>query len=1398
MGNLKRPTLPWRRYWVRFGEAIDCGEERGFLTDPEDRYGRHANPNVARLDSLLPRVGPTVLCGEPGIGKSTELEGVRAVLAPEGEFLRWIVFRDVADVTDFRRRTVDHTLWKEWRVGSGRMNLVVDGVDEGLLRVPNFINDLRGMLADEPVDRLRLVLGCRTAEWPIEMGRRLFDLWPDHASQPICELCPLRRQDAELAAQAAGCDVEKFLEAVWERRVTALAARPVTLFFLVDEFRRHGHFPATHRELYERGTANLSREIDPARLELLRSIRKTTLPITDAERLRAAQHLAALLLLSGRSAIQLPGAAFGIENAGDLLLEEGSGGAANPTMPALEEAVESALFTSAGGERRFGFVHQTFAECLAAQRLASLPLIQLRQLLCQRDPRGEHVVPQLSELAAWLAGNHREFCEHILRIEPEVLLRSDVARLNDDVKMRLVAAVLKGAAEDKISDDVGYRRFLSGLNHPDLAAQLRPIIENTAGHLIARRMAMHIAEECKCVDVADALVAVVMNPAESNHIRDEAAGALADAAPADGLAILEPLAKGEVLPDPDDTIKGAALRRFVPQHWSVRAALPYVTPRKNSHFMGMYEMFLRYELPKAITVDDLPDVLAWLRDKPNALDSLSPFHKVASAAAAKALSHLDLPVVREATADLWQVWLLRHDIHHLPTDSELRTVLLENADARHQLASMFLNHAATEPKHATRLRWPLPVIHGSESLDWLLDNITGAPADRQANWAAAIAVLANDPAVVAPCLDKLLLRMADVPALTAQFEWLRAWDREEKIARNAKAAWLREKRLRKQAAKYAYVAPDPKPQIDGAFAQFSTGNQLAWLQLWYQLILGENGHEEHVLNPDVMSCPNWQRLTSEQRNLIPSVARAFLLTQKPEQNPYNTITGPSLAAISAIWLLRDTLASDDELRAVLSTKWLPTVVSYVEDSAPRHELFALVFELSPDAAITELMHKAAEEAKQHKHPFAFRLARKCWSVALSTAAIKLVDGWTNPEAVLNGLTEVAERDPEAVADYISGLIHNVQPAIAYPIQLFGALAVGLSFMPERFWPAVEPLLEADTDLARKVLAHVCYGLDLDRRGTLARMSEAQLERLFLLLRRVYPPADDPPARKGGFVSGNDCARRLRGQLPGMIAGRGTEAACSELGKLATAFPEEATWFRWSQREAIANVRRDKWKPPPPNDVKSVIERADARILNSDDDLVDVILESLARLQRALTRQSLPKAEELWAWDGAGLKRSKFRPKDEEALSDYVARWLSEDLGPAAGVIVNREVQPRRGARTDIIVDAVTRKPEADYNKLTVVIEVKGCWHSDVRTGLETQLVDGYLKAHGWRCGIYLVGWFVCPQWQKPVNRLRSVTAADAANEVEALSVGFDGVSSPYLVRTCLLDCTLPPAKAPSS
>ena len=61
-----------------------------------------------------------------------------------------------------------------------------------------------------------------------------------------------------------------------------------------------------------------------------------------------------------------------------------------------------------------------------------------------------------------------------------------------------------------------------------------------------------------------------------------------------------------------------------------------------------------------------------------------------------------------------------------------------------------------------------------------------------------------------------------------------------------------------------------------------------------------------------------------------------------------------------------------------------------------------------------------------------------------------------------------------------------------------------------------------------------------------------------------------------------------------------------------------------------------------------------------------------------------------------------------------------------------------------------------YETVRVIIEAKGCWNSKLRAAMQTQLVDRYLKDNQCRHGIYLVGWYVCPQWDNADYRKADV------------------------------------------
>jgi hypothetical protein len=157
----------------------------------------------------------------------------------------------------------------------------------------------------------------------------------------------------------------------------------------------------------------------------------------------------------------------------------------------------------------------------------------------------------------------------------------------------------------------------------------------------------------------------------------------------------------------------------------------------------------------------------------------------------------------------------------------------------------------------------------------------------------------------------------------------------------------------------------------------------------------------------------------------------------------------------------------------------------------------------------------------------------------------------------------------------------------------------------------------------------------------------------------------------------------------------------------------------------------------------------------------------------------------------------YRPKDEEAFSDYVKRHLEGDLG-RRGVVVNREVVIRRGEgagrgeRTDIHVDAVVRGPGAEEHRtVTVIVEVKGSWYQRLYHAMQAQLVERYLRDNESQHGLYLVGWFNCPQWDDTDRRKATAIRRDLEETRERLEAKAAELSEgelrikPLIINTAL-------------
>lgn len=222
------------------------------------------------------------------------------------------------------------------------------------------------------------------------------------------------------------------------------------------------------------------------------------------------------------------------------------------------------------------------------------------------------------------------------------------------------------------------------------------------------------------------------------------------------------------------------------------------------------------------------------------------------------------------------------------------------------------------------------------------------------------------------------------------------------------------------------------------------------------------------------------------------------------------------------------------------------------------------------------------------------------------------------------------------------------------------------------------------------------------------------------------------------------------------------------------------------------MRRKTWQPSQPEEIVRLVLDREKHFVHNGEQLLEVILASLARLELELHGET-PAVADLW-YPTVG---NNHKPKDENPFSDYVKRFLDRDL-KSRGIIINREVELRcnsggqPGERTDIHVDAVVKSPNGEtHDSITVIIEVKGCWHREVMTAMETQLVDRYLANNANPYGLYLVGWFTCTQWDNNDGRKNStprMTIDEAKQHFDTQAEQLSSASQ--LVRACVIDSAL--------
>lgn len=1395
----QRDLLPWRRFWCpREGSYAD---DDGFLRNPDSEYARFYTSDAVAYEALAAKQC-LVLLGEPGMGKSSELRRMAAEarqLETGGATTLYRDLREYESMADIQARIFESREAAAWRDGDERLLLFLDSLDEALLSVEVIASRLPSLLSEYPADRLTLRIACRTAEWPDFLGNALHKIW-EREAYGVYEIVPLRKIDVRLSATYRGLDPEAFLSAVRDRDIAAFASKPNTLNLLLDLFTSTGGvLPQSQVQLYQDGLLHMceGHDADGERRTSRRAGRHSA-----AQRFAIASRIAAITILGNRAAIwQGPRAEAPATDVPIAAISGGTEPVGRDEVQVDDESIRdvlanTGLFTSRG-PRRMGWAHQTYAEYLAASWLLrhEMPLGQIEGLIRHPNDRERKFIPQLHELVAWLAGMDRRVRDLAHTVEPEILLRTDVRNLDEEDRAALVDRLLWMEEKGQLpfSDYFRPRRY-DRLKHAALPEQLRPWIVEPGRHAGARELAIEIAGAAGATALAGVLADAVLQPAESLDVRVAAAAALILLGDENAIRRLTPLAVADLPEDESDELRGVVLEVLWPHHITSEALFGALTKPKYHNNSGAYKQFL-WGLGPTLSQGSTPCALAWVTGNGWVADD---FAELRFEIIRRAWDQADDPAVLQALADevaadldQFREWAARGG-----DAKEFAAVVSEHPERRRRLVERILR-SATEfgYGYGVRLVYGVPPLLTPDDFSWLLDHASkSADEAERARWS----ILATRRfAFDVPHHLEVLYARRDDPGLAAVVRAIlgpedldspAAISGREHVSKMQELEALRaERRDRKPTLPAQEV-------IAAELDDLRKGRADAWIRIEWALLRNKDDEREwvsSVVRPSRTWV--WDSLHETVQKEVLGAAREYLQTEISSGESLTYSHWGGRAAYQAFILLLD--EEPDTPRAFPENvweRWIRVIVTssrtgrsakpeeYVRDE----ELLQLAYQAVPEMVIGEILALLRTENAQQKQLLSAHNFMELREAALQAALLELAFDssltTTSTRQLLSLLLEQGYPAAERKAvNALSGSVPRGKNARARVLTIAEALFIdGSDAGVQAAWQFAKRAKALAKDFALGVATRGA------RRG-LQAFDERQLGELFTWLTELFP-YPDPVYHGMHRITSDYEARRWRSACATELADRATPAAIETLTALSRRWPE-LSWLNNTISRAEAEKRRRTWVPAGPGQLLELAAEVDRRFVASAGQLMDLVIESVGRLEKELQGE-LPASANLWdEFDGGA------RPKGEEHLSDEITRHLRRDL-IGRGLVVGREVQIRRpsrsarsGRRTDIYLEALD---PSGLNSIVMVVEVKGSWNRAVLEGMEKQLVGQYLAGNP-RCqhGLYVVGWYLCPRWSNDEGKTRTRRLRSRSSLVTKLQGQASALTdSTRRIEALVLDC----------
>jgi hypothetical protein len=1176
---------PWQRYWHKFEDAPNLID--GFLVVWEGLQG-----NAFQFDKFF-NTPCLVLLGEPGIGKSIEIANLYAAQVEDDNNVKHYCNLNSIPNTDYlNKRVFEADKLIAWKNGHSNLYLFLDSLDEALLNINTLSILLGEEISDLPIERLFLRIACRSAEWSSlsKLENMLKTLWKTEEFQ-ILQLAPLQKKDVVQAAETEKLSSDDFLIEIFEKGVSLLAAKPVTLKLLLNLYKDKQTLPSNQSELYEQGCLALLEED----LEEHPSAKDNGL--TAHQRLIVAARIAAMMIFANKSSI-LFGRTIDERTDADILISELAGysekGKDGVEFAVSEkniiETIHKGLFRNDVQPKRIKFSHQTYAEFLAAHYLnyREMPDSTIIELIGDK-----YLYPQLYETSAWIAGSRISIFRHLMKIAPLVLLRSDVISAEDDLRFKLSERVLEVFDREEAQDNWIHSYYYK-LKNSRLAQQLLPFITDKNKGFLVRRVAVDIAEVCNLEELQNALADVALDVTEKHNVRLNAAYAVARIANSDVRARLKPLIFEEN--DKNHELKGRGLAATWNENLTARE-LFNVLDIPSFYFHGSYESFF-YDFAEKLRPNDLPIALDWLEKHISATGRSISAERVSDRILLKAWEHLDQEdifsgfvnvavVILQSFKDVFSNPSAFSEQQYFEKINELRNddkkrreiwiSILSKIDDRH---TYMLDRSQYVGIKINDIEWLIERWKVEQNVE-LKKRLLEKLYDFLSYWGA-----------YPEALSKFYQEYEKDEVLQSVFQKhfaaieIGSDEAQELKQRHEKQFEWQKEHERELEERNTPVKPSPMERTLEFLDKFEAGNIDSWWQInWFMMFLPNGMSDTSELEADLTKFPVWKESDKRTKSRIIEASKEYLLKGHPQTEEWigtNTIHRPAYAGYRAIKLLQE---HEPEFLETLDMevwdKWASIIYSFPifngsgqEDYDAYQQLIARVYLIVPEAIITFFRREIAN--KDEDPYWAFDKLDYCWDerlVGVLRAQLEIAKSDVSLfRKILGQLFKL--NDPE-IESYTCDLIPIPIPEDDNSRQLIiNSIELLIKYGKIGCWNKIWSILNDEVEFGKKIIE---FGVFRFGNVNIQQLPEKELADLYIWLSTYYPHKQDPVHRGSYSPGARDEIVRWRDSILRILSQKGTPQAVEEVARIKNEL-YHLEWLKFVLLETQEKMHETAWAP----------------------------------------------------------------------------------------------------------------------------------------------------------------------------------------------------------------------------